>query len=338
MEHSSFRWFKASPSQLPRVGSNEPDELIYDESFEKYLSDTTCMSSSGIRKILKSPQHFLAEIAGFLEEDDEPEKKHFTFGRAVHMMILEPAKFRELYIVAPEFVGMTKDGRPSTQSKEAIDKKKAWYADLPPSAEVVTQTDLDTMLYMVDALLAHPQASGLLREGRPEVTGRFVHRTTGVRCRIRPDYLTIAKDGIYISDIKTSRDPSASIFATDMARHRYHVQLSLYRDGIAQILGKQVEAVAFIAMEKTPPYTVNVHWMNDEDLELGRMWYEHGLRTYKRCLELDQWPPSQINGSMINLPNWSKLEALPDFQFKEESNGGQANEDTSVLQQRGQID
>jgi hypothetical protein len=274
------------------------------------------MSSSGIRKVLKSPQHFLADISGFLDEEDGPEKPHFRFGRAVHMMILEPAKFRDLYVVAPEFTGLTLKGEMSTQSAAAKQKKKEWYDNLPYGAEVVTQAELDTMCFMVDSLMAHPQASGLLKEGRPEVTGRFVHKGTGVRCRIRPDYLTQSSTGIYISDIKTSRDPSAPIFAADMARHKYFVQLALYRDGIAQIVGRQVEAVAFIAMEKTPPFTVNVHWMTEDDLELGRLWYEHGLRTYKRCLELDQWPSNQINGAMINLPAWAKLECLPEFQFK----------------------
>ncbi len=318
MEHGqTLRWLNTSKIQLPVVGSKEPDELVYDLPFDKYLGNRTCISNSGLKKILKSPRHYIADLLGYEEEEEDgAEKDHFRFGRAAHMLILEPKKFRELHLVMPEFTGLTKDGKESHRSKDALDKKAKWLADVPPEALVLTQAEMDSLMLMVENLMAHETAANLLKNGRPEVTGFFTHKETGLRVRIRPDYLTWdSQQKLYISDLKTARDVSAGMFSTQTANLKYHMQLALYVDGVAQITGQQVEAQGIIALEKKMPHSCALYWINEDDLAKGRQWYEFALRTLKRCIDTNQWPGVQGDGVMLNLPKFTDNEQFPQFDW-----------------------
>lgn len=307
MEHGVLKKLKNKNPRLPEFDVKKPDELRYDESFESYLSDKTCISSSGLKKILESPLHFLWSAVEQQEEDgDEP--AHFRFGRAVHMAILEPGRFRESYIVQPDFGAM--------QSIKNREKRDAWKNGLPADATILKQNELDDLQNMIESLMAHPQAANFFRTGKPEVTGRFTHKETGIRCRIRPDYISYTPDGgLYIFDIKTTRMDNKALFASDAAKRKYHLQLAFYRYGMAQITGKPPEAVALVAMEKTPPYSVWVYWLTDEDLDIGMAWNEEALRNLKRSMTTGKWPGPQSSGEMLELPSWSRTEPFPQFSW-----------------------
>lgn len=322
MEHGRIpAWFnmeRFGPT-LPKIGLEEENKLVYDLPFEQYLTDPDTVSSSGLKQILKSPQHFLAMLSGHFK-DEEDGRDHLRFGQAAHMLILEPMRFKEMYLVEPEFVGKTQDGKLSTRSKEAQEKKKAWWKSLPKDSMVLTKKEMDDLIYMIDSLATHPRAGSLLRNGRPEVSGFFTDPDTGIRVRIRLDYLTIDKQGrYYISDLKTARDAGQGLFGYDAARLKYHMQLALYYDGLWQITGKQPEAAAFIALEKTPPYPVALYWLNDDDLDVGRRWYKFALQTLKRCLEQNDWPPMQAEGEMLKLNERFMNDQFPEFAWKNET-------------------
>lgn len=322
MEHQPqplFKWLKPGSLVLPQIDVSKPDEINYEEEFSSYLGDKTCLSSSGMRKLLVSPRRFLAEQVGLLDDDEDEEKDCYRFGTAAHMAVLEPERFRQLYVIAPEFSGLTKDGRESTRSKDAQQKKEAWYKAQAPGALILTEAEMNALSAMIESLMMHPQASMLLKNGRPEVTGRFTHEQSGVRCRVRPDYICYDEhERLYVVDIKTTRTEGPGMFATDAAKKKYFVQLALYYDGIAQILKKPVEQAAFIVMEKNPPYEVHVYWLDEGDLKLGRIWYEHAIKIYKKCLRLQEWPGTQTNGELLRLPFWQQEEPLPSFEWSKE--------------------
>lgn len=311
MEHgiSPFKWVKPNSLKLPKIGTTEPDEINYDEAFEAYLADASCMNSGSLRTLLKSPRHYIAEKAG-MHEDEDGEKDHFRFGRAAHMLVLEPAKFKQLHLVQPDFGAM--------QSPKNRAKRDEWRDGQPTGSLILTQKEMDDLLFMIDSLMEHPEIPNLLKNGRPEVSGRWTDKETLVRCRCRPDYLTNDSESrLYISDIKTTRQSGEGLFSTDAARFKYFVQLAYYHDGIAQILKQQPEAVALIAMEKKRPYDVSLYWMNEKDLELGRLWYQHALRTYVRCVKSNRWPGVQQSGQMLALPSWVHSEPLPAYEWED---------------------
>jgi len=320
MEHSPIshiaKLMNPRNVKLPLIAPDLPNRLDFEEPAERYHANRDTISSGGLKKVLRSPKHYLSWLLG-LEEDEEGEKDHFRFGRAAHMMLLEPRKFRDLYVVEPEFVGYTKDGKESKNSKEAKDKRAKWREDQHPDAQIITQDEQKHLIGMIESVMEHSIARNLLVDGRPEVSGYFKDPDTGIYCRIRPDYLSLDKDngGTHLVDFKTSRDVRAGMFSNDIWRMLYHLQMAFYYDGLTAINGKQPESASFIVVEKTPPYECAVYVADDQMLAMGRQWYQHGLRLLKRCIETNQWPGVQLQAQMISLPKRAEYDQFPEFEF-----------------------
>ncbi len=279
----------------PNIGGEHEDQLIEDYSMDKYHADRSRMSSTGIRKMLKSPKHFRAWLAGADDEDEE--KEHFRYGRAVHMFLLEPDKFHSRHLIEPDFGAM--------QSSKNRERRKAWREDQDPEAVIITEKELDSLLDIFDSLSEHDQAGQMLRNGKPEVTGFWKHKETGVHCRVRPDYLSTDSDGnLYVIDIKTTRNANPGLFSTDCANYGYHVQLAYYHDGVAQIMGREPTSAAIIAIEKSVPYAVHVYWLDEKWLEVGRIEYERALRKFVECMEKSEWLGPQGSGVILSPPGW----------------------------------
>lgn len=318
MEHSVVKFLGGSHKvEFPKINLDKPNELVYDLAPEIYHSDRESISSSGLKMVLRSPRAYLAWLLGLDKDDDDDEKDHFRLGRAAHLMILEPKKFSQLYVVEPVFTGKTKDGRDSTMSKEAKEKRAAWRAEQPDDALVLSEEEMQDLTMMAHSLQEHDVARNLLVNGRAEVSGWFSEPETGIRIRIRPDYISSEEGGDYhLCDLKTTRDARVGLFSKQMYQLRYFVQLALYHDGMTIITGRQPASTCFIAVEKKSPYETSVYALDDEGLELGRIWYKHALRVLKKCLETGKWPSSQSAAQMISLPNYADNEPLPEFDFE----------------------
>lgn len=318
MEHGGRfpRWFKPEAVVFPQINSSEKDELIEDLNFDQYLTHQGSISSSGLKLLLQSPQHYLAYLSGHFKDEEDDEKDYFRFGRAAHMLILEPVKFKETYMVEPEFWGPTKDGKMSQQSSAAKAKRDAWRKQIRPDAQLLSQSEFKDLMYMLDSLVDHAQIRNMLKNGKPEVSGFFTHKETGIRVRIRPDYITVDSDNRwYVSDIKTTRDCRQGPFMKDVDYLNYDLQIALYYDGIWQITGKEPEAADFMAIEKKIPYPCQLHWCPDVLIETGRKKYEYALRILKKCLTENDWPAIQQSGEVLEPNQWYGTNPLPVFSF-----------------------
>lgn len=302
MEHHEIRFLgrtyqtqlpKLSPGEAPRINRNLPPE--------EYHADRGAVSSTGIRQILRSPRKF---ISWWLGLEKEEEKDHFRFGRAVHMAVLEPARFRDAYLVQPDFGDMR-----SVKNRE---KRDEWAKDVPMGSVVLTQTEHDTMTGMINSVMEHPVARNLFKEGEAEVSMWYTDPSTGVRCKVRPDYISQG----HVIDLKTTKNAAVGLFARDMGLYRYDIQMACYYDGVLHTTGEAPQSATIVAVEKIIPYEVAVYCMTDEDLETGRKWKDHALGLLKRSIETGRWPSSQTRAEMINMPMYIRGEALPDFDYQ----------------------
>ena len=64
---------------------------------EVYHADRSCVSTSGLKQILRSPAHYQAYLAGA----NRKETPAMFLGTATHSRLLEPALFEQEYVVAP---------------------------------------------------------------------------------------------------------------------------------------------------------------------------------------------------------------------------------------------
>lgn len=292
-----------NPKQLlaPQEYANSWVEGMNDET---YHADKTSVSNSTLKVAelvsLKSFYHSF-----FVAERKEP-SQDMKFGKLAHMAILEGTQFKERYRVMPEFVGPTLDGKMSAQSKAAKEKRAAWIADQPPGTIITTMAERDQILGMIDSLLSHAKANDFLRTGIAEVSGFYRDPVTGIRCRIRPDFM--CRKRRIITELKTTMDCSEKAFQWQIFGDRsglwYAMQLAMQMEGFKIIEGKPIEAAAWVAIEREAPYEVAVHPMWPAVQDLGHIRYRRALTKVKEGIDSGVWSGRQNpdDVSFINPP------------------------------------
>jgi hypothetical protein len=269
-------------------------------SDEIYHADRTCIGSSQLRSLIDSPKRFYHEF--FKGETQEPTEA-MKLGTLIHQAILEGPKFRENYVVAPEFGDQ--------RTKAAKEAKASWFLDVPKDKMVVSKEDFDILMGVTQSILEHPQARDLLKNGKPEIAGYFVDEETGIKQKIKPDFLTF--NSLSFVDLKSTKSAEHRLFMNSIFSYRYDIQIQMYREGIKAITGIWPEIISIIAVEKTPPYESAVYFFNDFSLEQAAIDYHNGLRKLKKCIDTGIFPQRQTMIQPVVTPQWfiySKTEDL----------------------------
>gem|GEM_PF-5707225 len=293
--------------EMPKIQVEDFTPFMnYDLPDTEYHSKKEFISSSACKMILnKSPYYFLQHWCGLIEQE---EKDYFNFGRALHMALLMPKEFNDRYVVKPDF------GR--SKADQAL--KAKFYKD-NEDAVIISDKEKEQITFMIESVLDHRIASEMLKEGVAEVSIFFKEEETNVLCRARPDF--IRQDpktkSIDIIDVKTTIDAGKSRFSGDIYRYGYHTQLAFYKEAVEKSYGAQVDSVSILAIEKKFPYDAFLYTLDDEDLEEGKKYYKHALRTYVNSRVKDKWPRAQHLAEMIRMPNWSRGETLPEFDYED---------------------
>lgn len=255
-----------------------------------YHADKTSVSSTGIRTALVSARAFYRRhVLGY----SKPATKAMNFGKACHLAMLEPEKFRERYVIMPDF------GDFRSSNNRAI--RDAWLFDLPKGAVVLSEEDLQKLLVMIDHVANHPIASNLIKGAVFEASGYFRDPGTGLKVRIRADILR--EDLSAMPDLKTCKDASRDAFSRQIWDHRYDVQLATYCLGIEQINGRPPRLPCFIAVENTEPHDVAVYPADEGMMSRGFNATRIGLERIANCIKEGRWPGYQEHGAEnIGLP------------------------------------
>lgn len=253
----------------------------------------------GIRRSLlwelrKSPAHLKWRM------DNPPEATPaLIFGQALHCMLLTPEDYGRQFAVMPNVDRRTKAGR------------EAWDA-AAAQAQGRTQIAFDwaeQIAGMVQAVRGNPMSARLL-DGPHETSYFWADPLTGEACKCRTDAETVVGDMHLIVDIKTCQDASTAEFMRDAIRYGYDVQAAMYTDGVRTATDREAMFV-FIAVEKTPPYAINILQADPGFLAYGQDRYRHLLGMYHDCRVRDSWPGYTGHDNDINaleLPAWLKKE------------------------------
>jgi hypothetical protein len=268
-----------------------------------YHADRDSISSSGVRHAVKSAARFRAYCAGELTEEETPAMK---FGTLAHKCILEPNDFLSQYVVKPKFTGYTKDMKltDSPLCQEVKEKTSAWLLEQAKHNKIITTAEeIEHLNGIARAIAGHDDARTALTNGKPELSGWYVDKETGLLCRIRPDFLHF--NGKTLVDLKTTKDCESFSFSKDILSRGYHIQMAMYAAGCEAITGVKVKFPTLIAVEKKPPYEVAVYILDDAAMELGEAMYRRGLRAVKEALVSGKWPKYQAQAQNISLPAYA---------------------------------
>lgn len=249
----------------------------------------------GIRRSLlwelrKSPAHLKWRM------DNPPEATPaLIFGQALHAAVLTPEDYGRQFAVMPNVDRRTKAGR------EAWDTAAA-------EAQGRTQIAFDwaeQIAAMVQAVRGNPIAARLL-DGPHETSYSWADPLTGEACKCRTDAETDIGDMHLIVDLKSCQDASTDAFMRDALSYGYDVQAAMYTDGYKACTGNDASFV-FAAVEKNPPYAVNILQADTLFMQHGQDRYRHLLGLYHECRQRSQWPGyTGFNGDIasLGLPAW----------------------------------
>jgi exodeoxyribonuclease VIII len=228
--------------------------------------------------------------AYFKWHEENPQKKsdELLEGSAFHKLVLEPDTFDDEYVVAPHFDRRTKVGK-----QEYVD-----FCDMVASTgkEVLTEEQYKMICGMRDAVMENPYCRKLIK-GNIEQSMYFVDDATGVQCKIRPDIWRKLDDSIIIIDLKSTRSALPMDFARDVVKFHYDLQAYMYSYGASKTLGVPMDKISFvfIAVEKKPPYLINVMQACSDVIEKGGADFREYIGMYADCMRTGNW--YGLNGS-----------------------------------------
>ncbi|MFF7411577.1 PD-(D/E)XK nuclease-like domain-containing protein [Streptomyces lydicus] len=270
-------------------------------SAEDYHADRTSISSTGLRKLLAP-----GCPAQFRHDRDNPPapKREFDFGHATHQLVLGDG---------PEIDVLDFDNYLTKAAKTARDEARSM--GIVP----LLRHEYEQVEAMAEAIRQHPIAGPLFAPGSG-IAERSIYWTdpeTGIRCRVRPDWLKELPGLTLCVDLKTCRDASPDGISKAIRDHGYHQQDPFYIDGIeAAGLAPDGCRFIFVFQSKTAPYLVTVRELDQQSRDIGRAKNQRALRTYADCMATDTWPDwtgpvTEI--PQISLPTWAAITEAEEY-------------------------
>ncbi|MFE9850259.1 PD-(D/E)XK nuclease-like domain-containing protein [Streptomyces sp. NPDC005576] len=269
-------------------------------SADDYHADRESISSTGLRKLLNP-----GCPAQFKYDRDHPQapRKEFDLGHAAHLLALREGP--ELAVI----------DYPDWRKKDAQIERDNAYAE--GKVPLLTK-DHDMVQEMAAVIRQHPLAGPLFAPGSG-VAERSIFWTdpgTGVRCRIRPDFLKQLPGLTLCVDYKTIKAADPDTVSKAIRDHGYHQQDALYTDGIWAALQPEDVRFVFVFQSKVAPYLVTVRELADHDRNIGRAKNERALRIYADCEKTGIWPDwtgPVTDIPTISMPTWAVLTETEEY-------------------------
>jgi len=260
-------------------------------SFSEYLK-IDAINHSTLKLFAKSAAHAQQEIL----HPSAPTPAQ-DLGQAIHTAILEPARFRKEYVLAPKVDRRTKEG------------KAAWAAfeDAHPNATVLKEEDHSTCKGISESAWSHGIISQLLSgTGGNELVLLWDDEETAAPCKARLDRITVYNGFTCILDFKSTVEASIWAFARACAKYGYHSQGAFYLDGCKALEAAPVERRFLnVAFEKEPPYACAVYELTSASIEQGRMDYRKWMGQLLEARKTDLWPGYPTEIQQLELPKWA---------------------------------
>ena len=249
----------------------------------EYHGRKTHLSSTNVRTHKKNKKQFKYSLTHELVK----QTKAMADGTAVHAFFLERDKFDTDFVIKPADMRLnTKVG-------------KEWA--LEHQSKIIIDSELGNNLYeMEKSFMDSPARLIYDKQGQSELS-YFWDDLGLVKGKCRPDW--ISNDGNIVVDIKTTTDASPKGFQKSIANWGYHLQLGWYIRGL-QKLGQPVKEFIFIAIEKTPPFSVGVYRANKEMITYANDEINNLVYDIDESLKSDDFPDYTPEIMDLGLPNW----------------------------------
>ena len=195
-------------------------------------------------------------------------------GTAFHVMVLEPGKFDDLYVVEPQLDRRTKEGKALAAEFELASQGKT----------ILTALEFKKLSLMRGSLMAHPIAKQLLLNQTGTEISIFAEDEDGELLKIRIDLESEINGVTFVVDLK-SIDKISNI-PQAINERGYDISRSHYRETYKLYHGRYPDHYVLIFVAKTAEigrYPVYVGKLSEEDKIAGEKKWLANLNEYKRC-------------------------------------------------------
>lgn len=255
------------------------------------------LSSTQARQILDSPARYKWALTQPPRTSDA-----FDVGHAVHAKVLGVGGA----VIEYPAEHLTPSGAVSTKAATvawADGQRDAGY--IPITSSQARQVD-----QMAEAVLAHPIARALFEQpGHAEASVFAQCDETLIDVRARFDYLpepdSDYSDQPIAVDLKTtSGKATVRDFGKSVSQWGYHIQAGHYLDALRLDTGRDDIAFQFVVIEKTAPYIVAVHQLDDYYAAIGIDEARRARAILRDCLDNNTWPTGLEDVQHLGAPAW----------------------------------
>ena len=271
------------------------------ETNAEYHGYREAISKSRLANMSVCPAYFK-----WCEDNPQEPSEDMVLGSAFHKIVLEPETFDKEFMIMPHFDRRTKEGRLGYEN--LMNKVQGECITL------ITKEQYDTICGMRDSIMSNPYARKLIN-GNIEQSMYFTDDLTKVECKCRPDVWRKVADRVVITDLKSAKSVMPNDFMRDCVKYHYDLQTAMYRDGASKVLGVPKDNIdfVFIAVEKKPPYLLNIMQADTYVIQKGEADFREYIGTYKECLEDGVFYGLNGKNGIINTLS------LPDYLIKKEN-------------------
>lgn len=285
-----------NPIELPAAG------LHYGVPYEVYAKWPAINFSK-----LKPIRDTASKCKWEMDHPKEPTPS-MILGSAMHIAVLEPARFEQVYYLCPPCDRRTSEGKEIYAKAERGAQGKVLIRQGAKDDEGLLNqvAALKGMVASIKAL--RTTAPFLQGVGHNEVSAVWRDEETGLWCKGRFDRL-IPDFGPWegvpvIVEIKTAQDASEWGFGKSADSFGYAAQAAGYRQGLKAITGKSPAHVLIVA-ESSPPYDAAVFMLDGPSLQTGLLQYRQMLTRYAECVAKNQWPGYPDKLQVLSLPKYA---------------------------------
>ena len=263
----------------------------------EYHGRKTHLSSTNVRTFHNNKKKFKYGLTHELVK----QTKAMADGTAVHSFFLERDNFNADYVTKPADIKLnTKVGKEWAQEHQ--DKI------------IIDSEFSNNLLEMEKSFMDSPAKLIYDNKGQTELS-YFWDDLQLVKGKCRPDW--ISDDGTFVIDLKTTTDASPRGFQKSISSWGYHLQLGWYLRGLRK-LGLPAKEFIFIAIEKTPPFSVGVYRADQEMINYAMNKLDEIVPEINQALASQNFPDYTPEIMSLGLPPWMTDKKQPQLQEQEE--------------------
>lgn len=250
---------------------------------------------STLKHLRESPKHYRHAL-------DNPRKDTpaLMLGRALHTLVLEPAKFGAEYAV---FSG---DGTRASKEYKA-------FAGANEGRTVLKADEYDGILAAALALREYAPAAEYLTapDAIAERSVTWTDTRTGLLCKARPDLVVPSLRAVV--DVKSTASADPHRFGLLAGRMGYPLQMEHYAAGVEAVYGWEPERIVFLVVEVDAPHDCGALMMDGLHRRQARKDLDALLDRLAECRRTNEWPGRYPSAGFIQLPDYLLDDMTDDF-------------------------